>query len=148
MVGTKLVSTINLSSTPALKLGETEHEYFRLKKLANAGFAKEALRKVADVILPLNDSGVGPAFYCVHDITGIATGFRFIAEMIGPRQRFYGIQAPTKKRNAEFASSIDSISRFYVDDLIKFQPEGNFLLGGYSTGAVISNGATTACPRP
>jgi thioesterase domain-containing protein len=137
MVGTILVSTINLSST-ALKVGETEDEYFRLKKLANAGFAKEALRKVTDVILPLNDNGTGPAFYCVHDITGIATGFRFIAEMLGPRQKFYGIQAPTKKRNAEFVSSIESISQYYVDDLVKFQPEGNFLLGGYSTGAIIA----------
>jgi pimeloyl-ACP methyl ester carboxylesterase len=133
-----IVRTIDFSSASALDAGETEDEYFRLKSLANAGFAKEALRKVTDVILPLNDSGTGPAFYCVHDITGIATGFRFIAEMLGPRQRFYGIQAPTKKRNAEFASSIESISQYYVDDLIKFQPEGNFLLGGYSTGAVIA----------
>jgi thioesterase domain-containing protein len=133
-----IVRTINFSSASALDAGETVDEYFRLKSLANAGFAKEALRKVTDVILPLNDSGTGPAFYCVHDITGIATGFRFIAEMLGPRQRFYGIQAPTKKRNAEFASSIESISQYYVDDLIKFQPEGNFLLGGYSTGAVIA----------
>jgi hypothetical protein len=121
-----IVRTIDFSSASALDAGETEDEYFRLKSLANAGFAKEALRKVTDVILPLNDSGTGPAFYCVHDITGIATGFRFIAEMLGPRQRFYGIQAPTKKRNAEFASSIESISQYYVDDLIKFQPEGNF----------------------
>jgi thioesterase domain-containing protein len=132
------VRTTNFSSTSALDVGETEDEYFRLKRLANAGFAREALRKVTDVILPLNDSGTGPAFYCVHDITGVATGFRFIAEMLGPRQRFYGIQAPTKKRNAEFASSIESISQYYVDDLIKFQPEGNFLLGGYSTGAIIA----------
>jgi thioesterase domain-containing protein len=117
---------------------ETEDEYFQMKRLANAGFAKEALRKVTDVILPLNDSGAGSAFYCVHDITGIATGFRFIAEMLGPQQRFYGIQTPTKKRNAEFASSIESVSQYYVDELIKFQPEGIFLLGGYSTGATIA----------
>jgi thioesterase domain-containing protein len=117
---------------------ETEDEFFQMKRLANAGFAREALRKVTDVILPLNDSGTGPAFYCVHDITGIATGFRFIAEMLGPQQRFYGIQTPTKKRNAEFASSIESISQYYVDELIKFQPGGNFLLGGYSTGATIA----------
>jgi thioesterase domain-containing protein len=117
---------------------ETEDEFFQMKRLANAGFAREALRKVTDVILPLNDSGTGPAFYCVHDMTGIATGFRFIAEMLGPQQRFYGIQTPTKKRNAEFASSIESISQYYVDELIKFQPAGNFLLGGYSTGATIA----------
>jgi thioesterase domain-containing protein len=132
------VKTINFNSTFALTTNEVEDEYFRMKRLANAGFAKEALRKVTDVILPLNDSGTGSAFYCVHDITGIATGFRFIAEMLGPQQRFYGIQTPTRKRNTEFASSIESISQYYVDELIGFQPEGNFLLGGYSAGAIIA----------
>jgi len=138
IVGVLLVETINLISTSALMTNEAEDEYVRMKRLANAGFAREALRKVTDVILPLNDSGAGSAFYCVHDITGMATGFRFLAEMLGPQQRFYGIQTPTKNRNAEFVSSIESISQCYVDYLIEFQPEGKFLLGGYSTGAVIA----------
>ncbi|MBR1087606.1 hypothetical protein JQ621_08950 [Bradyrhizobium manausense] len=116
----------------------TEHEFVRMKRLAEAGFAREALRRVTDVILPLNDDGTGPAFYCVHDVTGVATSFRFFAKMLGLRQRFYGIQTPTKHRNPEFVSSIRSISQHYVDELVEFQPEGSFLLGGYSTGAVIA----------
>ena len=132
------MSRINLSSTHSPGTRETEDDYVRMKKLANAAFGKEALRKVTNVILPLNDSGTGPAFYCVHCVSGVATGFRFMAEMLGPQQRFYGIQTPTRKRNVEFASSIESISQYFVEDLIKFQPEGNFLLGGYSTGAMIA----------
>jgi thioesterase domain-containing protein len=58
--------------------------------------------------------------------------------MLGPKQKFYGIQAPTDKRNAEFVSSIESISQYYVNELVKFQPEGPFLLGGHSTGATIA----------
>jgi thioesterase domain-containing protein len=110
----------------------------RMKNLANVAFVREALRMVTDVIVPLNDSGPGPAFYCVHCITGVAASFRSMARMLGPQQRFYGIQAPTSKRNAEFASSIESVSRHYVDELVRFQPEGNLVLGGYSTGAVIA----------
>jgi hypothetical protein len=37
--------------------------------------------------------------------------------MLGPEQKFYGIQTPTDKRNAEFISSIKSISQYYVDEL-------------------------------
>jgi hypothetical protein len=109
-----------------------------MEVLARAAFIKEALRKVPDVILPLNDSGTGTPIYCVHCVTGVATGFRFMAQMLGPQQRFYGIQTPTQKRNAGFASSIESISQYYVDALIKSQPKGGFVLGGYSTGAIIA----------
>jgi hypothetical protein len=45
---------------------------------------------------------------------------------LGQNKRLYGIQAPTDKRNAEFVSSIKSISQHYVDELVKFQPEGSF----------------------
>jgi hypothetical protein len=41
-----------------------------MKKLAHFAFGQEVLRKVTNVIQPLNDRGSGPAFYCVHPITG------------------------------------------------------------------------------
>jgi thioesterase domain-containing protein len=109
-----------------------------MKKLAHFAFGQEVLRKVTNVIQPLNDRGSGPAFYCVHSITGAITDFRYMAQMLGPGQKFYGIQTPTKKRNAEFAGSIESISRYYVERLIEFQPRGNFILGGHSVGAMIA----------
>jgi hypothetical protein len=93
-----------------------------MNSLANAAFVKEGLRKVTNVIVPLNDSGTGSALYCVHCITGVATGFRFMAQMLGPRHRFYGIQTPTKKRNAEFASSIESISHITLKTSSNFSP--------------------------
>jgi thioesterase domain-containing protein len=110
----------------------------RMHQLANIAFGREVMRKVVDVILPLNDGGVGLPFYCVHSITGSATDFRFMAEMLGPSQTFYGIQVPTAKRNADFATSIEAISRYYVDRLTAFQPTGTLLLGGHSVGAVIA----------
>jgi pimeloyl-ACP methyl ester carboxylesterase len=58
--------------------------------------------------------------------------------MLDPGQKFYGIQTPTKKRTAEFAGSIESISRYYVERVIEFQPRGNFILGGHSVGAMIA----------
>jgi hypothetical protein len=89
----------------------------RIEKLINLAFKREVIRKVTDVILPLNDGGCDPAFYCVHAIGGVAADFRHMARMLGPEQKFYGIQTPTGKRNAEFISSIKSISQYYVDEL-------------------------------
>jgi thioesterase domain-containing protein len=110
----------------------------RMNELAGVAFGREVLRNITNVIQPLNDRGTGTAFYCVHSITGSITDFRFMAQMLGAERKFYGIQTPTEKRNAEFPSSIESISRYYVERLIKFQPRGNFVLGGHSVGAMIA----------
>lgn len=129
--------TSSSQSSPAESLPPVD-PYARINQLANAAFTREVLRKVNEVILPLNDRGSGPAFYCIHSITGAATDFRFMAQMLGPNQRFFGIQTPTRKRTAEFPISVELISEYYVDSLIKFQPEGSFILGGHSIGSMIA----------
>jgi thioesterase domain-containing protein len=88
--------------------------------------------------VPLNDAGSGPPFYCVHGILGAATGFREMVRMLGPDQNCYGVQAPTDKRTAKFAGSIREMSEHYANELVKFQPQGAFLLGGFSIGATIA----------
>jgi thioesterase domain-containing protein len=61
-----------------------------------------------------------------------------MVRMLGSKQNFYGIQVPINRRNAEFAKSIKEMSRYYVNELMEFQPEGAFFLGGYSVGATIA----------
>ena len=117
---------------------ETVQSRARMEALINSAFKREVIRKVTDVILPLNEVGFGPSFYCVHSIGGGATEFQHMVRMLGPKQNFYGIQVPTNKRNNEFARSIKEMSRYYVDELVKFQPNGALLLGGYSIGATIA----------
>ncbi len=121
------------SNEPCLMEGHA-----RLKRLAHAAFGREVLRKVNDIILPLNDQGEGPAIYCVHSVTGAATDFGRIAAMLGPNQPFFGIQTPTRYRNDRFPSSIESISQRYLARLTEFQPKGSFVLAGHSVGAAIA----------
>jgi hypothetical protein len=75
---------------------ETVQNRARMEALINSAFKREVIRKVTDVILPLNDVGFGPSFYCVHSIGGGATEFQHMARMLGPKQNFYGIQVPTQ----------------------------------------------------
>jgi len=123
---------------PSVETGKTVHSSARLEELINLAFKREVLRRVTNVIVPLNDVGSGPSFYCVHSIAGVATEFQNLVRMLGPDQKFYGIQVPTNRRNPAFARSIKEMSRYYVDELVKFQPDGAFLLGGYSIGATIA----------
>jgi thioesterase domain-containing protein len=79
-----------------------------------------------------------PAFYCVHSLSGAGgTDYRQLARLM-PAVRFYGIQAPPRRmRDPAFGGSVDAIADYYADALVKFQPEGPFLLGGWSAGAII-----------
>jgi thioesterase domain-containing protein len=97
------------------------------------------------VILPINDSALGvgaqgPAFYCVHSASGVAgTDFLALARRLEPAIAFYGVQAPASQMlETRFGSSVDSIAEYYADALVKFQPTGPLVLGGYCLGAVIA----------
>jgi thioesterase domain-containing protein len=97
------------------------------------------------VIVPINDVALQtdtrrPAFYCVHSASGVAgTDFLELARGLDPIIRFYGIQAPPKQiADSKFGDSVQSIAEHYADALVKFQPTGPFVLGGYCLGAVIA----------
>jgi thioesterase domain-containing protein len=96
-------------------------------------------------IVPINDCALSvdtqrPAFYCVHSASGVAgTDFLDLARQLDPAIRFYGVQAPQNQMpDIEFGKSIESIADFYAEALVKFQPMGPILLGGYCVGAVIA----------
>ncbi len=63
--------------------------------------------------------------------------FYHLAKLL-PTVRFYGVQAPPKKMaDAAFGRSVKSIADYYASALVKHQPNGPFLLGGWSAGAII-----------
>src|SRR6202048_1342848 len=104
-----------------------------------------ASRNSDRVILPINDCALSkdtrsPAFYCVHSVWGVAgTDFLALAQRFEPSIRFYGIQAPPKRMlDIQFGSSVESLANHYAEALVKFQPKGPIVLGGYCVGAIIA----------
>ena len=89
-------------------------------------------------LVPLASDGDGPVLYCVHSVGGEAMSFRHLAGLLGPEQRVYGIQVPPGKRTAEFASSVEAIASYYVQELTAFQPQGPYFLGGWSAGSTLA----------
>jgi len=116
----------------------------RITRNTSALFAR-ASRNSERVILPINDSAHGsdtlcPAFYCVHSASGVAgTDFLDLARRLESSVRFFGIQAPPKQMpDVKFGSSVESIADHYADALVKFQPKGALMLGGYCLGAIVA----------
>ena len=106
-------------------------------------FARVAT-KFARIVVPINAAAADrdnrrPAFYCVHSLSGAGgTDFGHLAELM-PGVRFFGIQAPPAKvEEDEFGSTVHGIAGYYAELLDKYQPEGAFMLGGWSAGAIIA----------
>lgn len=103
-----------------------------------------ASRNSTRVIVPLNASalkgcGAGPAFYCVHSLTGTVSDFIPMANLLDTRIPIFGIQAPPARiQDPTFTSSIEAIATHYVEVLTVFQPTGRIALGGWSVGATIA----------
>ncbi len=104
-----------------------------------------ALRSSERVLLPINEGAMRgdaerPSFYCVHSVSGAAgTDFLNIARRLDRTVNFFGLQAPPKlMQDPEFGSSIEGLADHYVKALVKFQPEGPLIIGGYCIGAIIA----------
>jgi thioesterase domain-containing protein len=67
------------------------------------------------------------------------TDFLALAQLFEPSIRFYGIQAPPKQiQDVNFGGSVESLADYYAEALVKFQPKGPIVLGGYCVGAIIA----------
>jgi thioesterase domain-containing protein len=112
---------------------------------ANSMLFARAMKGSERVLLPINEGAMRgdaprPAFYCVHSVSGAAgTDFLNLARRLDRTLNFFGLQAPPKLMNdAAFGASIDSIADHYIKALVKFQPEGPLMIGGYCIGAIIA----------
>jgi thioesterase domain-containing protein len=105
-----------------------------------------ALRGSERVLLPINEGAMRqdatrPAFYCVHSVSGAAgTDFLNLARRLDRTVNFYGLQAPPKlmQDDPEFGASIEGLAEHYIKALVKFQPDGPLMIGGYCIGAIIA----------
>jgi amino acid adenylation domain-containing protein len=77
-------------------------------------------------------------FFLVHDIGGDIFGFGPLARLIGTDQPFYGLQARGLDGIQEPFTQMEAMAAYYVEEIRKMQPEGPYLLGGYSLGGVIA----------
>jgi thioesterase domain-containing protein len=102
--------------------------------------ASSIWRLISDnnIILKLGEGDQGIPLFFVHAIAGDVSSYRPLVNALGPNQKIFGIQATKSILQSELGGSIEQLSRHYVHVLKSFQPEGPFVLAGWSVGAVIA----------
>jgi surfactin family lipopeptide synthetase A len=89
-------------------------------------------------LVPIQTGGSKLPFFCVHGANGAVVRFYDLARYLGSNQPFYGLQAyGLDERNSCDTRAEDMAAR-YIKEIRSVQPEGPYLLGGYSMGGTVA----------
>jgi amino acid adenylation domain-containing protein len=77
-------------------------------------------------------------FYCVHPLGGGVACYYELANYMGKNQPFYGLQSPGWDWKQKPFTELGVMAERYLNDIRGFQPNGPYLLGGWSMGATVA----------
>jgi acyl transferase domain-containing protein/thioesterase domain-containing protein len=89
-------------------------------------------------IVPVQKGGHRLPFFCVHGAGGNVLNFRDLSRAMHPDQPFYGLQASGIDGTSPPHKTIEEMAEAYLAEIRVVQPEGPYLLGGYSGGGIVA----------
>jgi amino acid adenylation domain-containing protein len=92
----------------------------------------------ASVLVPIQPKGEGLPFFCVHPGGGNVLCYQGLSNLLGLEQPFYGIHARGLLENQLPHTRIEDMAAYYIENIRRVQPDGPYLLGGWSMGGVIA----------
>jgi len=77
-------------------------------------------------------------FFCIHGSGGNVLNFRDLSQAMGRSQPFYGLQSRGIDGVSRPHHSIEEMANAYLGEIRELQPEGPYMLGGYSGGGLVA----------
>ncbi len=100
---------------------------------------------VASLITPLRTTGQRPPIFFVHPPGGIVICYQDLMKHLGDEQPVYGIRSRGLHGDEELPTSIESMAAEYVEAIRTIQPEGPYVIGGWSLGGLIAYEMASQC---
>jgi amino acid adenylation domain-containing protein/FkbM family methyltransferase len=108
-----------------------------IEKLASL-LRREASSMSWSCLVELQGSGSQPPLFFVHPAGGTVICYLELARCLGPDRPFYGLQTPGFYGEQPLYTSVEELAAHYIEALKTVQPEGPYLLGGWSLGGIIA----------
>jgi amino acid adenylation domain-containing protein len=105
-----------------------------LSKIINSPAGEKAFTS----LVRIQPQGTKPPIFFVHPLGGDVLGYRALARHLGEDQPFYGLRARGLDGLLRPLTDLGSIAAGYITEILNVQPQGPFLLGGYSSGGIIA----------
>ena len=103
----------------------------------------EVLRGQATVqapspLVPIQPKGSRPPFFCVHTGSGEVLAYEPWSRYLNANQPFYGVQDHFAYKDGDPEIPIEEMAAIYVRAIRTMQPDGPYLLGGWSFGGLVA----------
>lgn len=118
-------------------IGETTRN-LDSRALRNQAFIAESINRVKLWVAPLNIRGERIPMFFVFPMSLDGASYVRLSEALGDDQPFYALQIPSKERKPELATSIPDVASRLVAEFEEAYRQGDFILGGWSGGAIIA----------
>jgi surfactin family lipopeptide synthetase A len=99
---------------------------------------QEGWEPSSSCLVPIQTGGSRTPFFCVHGANGAVVRFYDLARYLGSDQPFYGLQARGLDERKPCDTQIEVMASRYIKEIRSVQPEGPYLLGGYSMGGSVA----------
>lgn len=94
-------------------------------------------RTATSVVLQGNTKTASKTLFLLPDGSGSATSYSFLPS-IAPNLCVVGLNCPFLKNPAEFTNGIEGVAGQYLAEIRRRQPNGPYVLGGWSAGGVLA----------
>jgi thioesterase domain-containing protein len=89
-------------------------------------------------LVPFREKGDRPPLFLIAGVGGHVFTFHKFARLLGDDQPVYGVKAIGVDGQCATPRRLEEIAAQYVQEILAVRPEGPYVLGGYSVGAVIA----------
>ncbi|WP_420643165.1 SDR family NAD(P)-dependent oxidoreductase [Candidatus Leptofilum sp.] len=89
-------------------------------------------------LVAIQPKGSKIPFFCVHGGFGNVLNFYDLTRYLGPEQPFYGLQARGVNGKQPPFTSLQEMAAEYVKQVRSVQPEGPYMMGGFSMGGEVA----------
>ena len=89
-------------------------------------------------LVAIQPEGVRRPFFCVHGVGGEILCFRDLARHLGTERPFFGLQAIGLDQRDAPDDRVERMAERYIEAIRPVDPDGPYLLGGYSSGGTIA----------
>jgi thioesterase domain-containing protein/acyl carrier protein len=100
---------------------------------------REGTARAHSSLVPIQTGGSRRPIFCVHPAGGNVFCYVELARRLGSDQPFYGLQSQGVDGASAPLSDIEAMAAFYIETIKSVQPEGPYILSGWSMGGVIAS---------
>lgn len=98
--------------------------------------------RVTSILLQGNPMTATQKLFFFPDGSGSPTSYSFIPPISPHGLCVYGLTCPFLKNPSSWTCGVQGVTKMYVEEMLRRQPEGPYLIGGWSAGGVFAYEAT------